>query len=408
MQGLIGQRLSSDINLAAQLLILAGLWVGFTFARRKQISRHQAVQTSMVLVNLFFILFVMATSFYNYVIAGGTTTRTVATLMIVHGLLGLLAELTGIYLILRMSTQILPSRLRVRNFRVVMRTLLGLWSVLVVLGFGIYYFRYLAPPPASTTGSALQQLIIAADDLQIHSDEMAQAASRGNLQTAKRHAEHIINLVAGKGGPGYGDADHNGIVEDPGNGTGFLTVVERARAEARSQGADTQAAEALLAQIQDASRRLQADAQAVIQANDLTGTTQPIEEAAGLANLLRDPQSGLIAQFAQSMHVAAARPTAAVQASSPGGAATVTVAMENFVFSPKNLQVKKGTKVVFVNHDSAKHTVTSDTGKFDSGDIGPGQSYQLQFDTPGQFPYYCRFHGDKGGVDMAGVIIVTP
>jgi plastocyanin len=382
--------------------------VGFFFARRQQIDRHRAIQTSMVLVNSFFIVFVMATSFYNYVIAGGTTTGTVATLMMVHGLLGLLAELTGIYLILRMSTQILPSGLRVKNFRAVMRVLLGLWSVLVVLGFGIYYYRYLAPKPAPAGGGALQQLVIAADDLQIHADEMAQAADRGNLETAKRHAEHLINLVAGKDGPGYGDADHNGIVEDPGNGTGFLTLIERARDEARTQGADTQAAETHLGQIQDASRRLQADAQAVIQAGDLKGITRPIEEAAGLANLLRDPASGLIAQFARSVHLASARPTAAVQASGPAGAATVTVAMDNFVFVPKTLQVKKGTTVVFVNHDSAKHTVTSDSGKFDSGDIGPGATYTFQFNEVGQFPYYCRFHGDKGGVDMAGVIVVTP
>jgi plastocyanin len=197
-------------------------------------------------------------------------------------------------------------------------------------------------------------------------------------------------------------------VEDPGNGTGFLTLLERARAEARTQGADTQAAETLLGRIQDASRRLQADAQAVIQASDVNGITQPIEEAAGLAALLRDPQTGLIAQFAESMHLASARPTAAVQASSPTGAATVTVAMDNFAFDPKTLQVKKGTTVVFVNHDSAKHTVTSDSGKFDSGDIDPGGSYQFTFNETGQFPYYCRFHGDKGGVDMAGVITVAP
>ena len=145
MQAILGQRLSSDINLVAQILILVGLWTGFLLARRKRIRQHQLMQTTMVLVNLFFILFVMITSFYNYVIAGGTVTGTVAQLMFVHGSLGLLAELTGIYLILRMSTHVIPPRLRVRNFRLVMRSLLGLWTVLVLLGFGIYYARYLAP-----------------------------------------------------------------------------------------------------------------------------------------------------------------------------------------------------------------------------------------------------------------------
>jgi plastocyanin/uncharacterized membrane protein YozB (DUF420 family) len=408
MQALLGQRLSSDINLVAQLLIVAGLWVGFIFARRKQIDRHQAVQTTMVLVNSFFILFFMITSLYNYVIAGGTTTGTVATLMIVHGFFGLIAELTGIYLILRMSTHILPASLRVHNFKAVMRTLLGLWSVLVILGLAIYYYRYLAPRPVPSSGSALQRLVFAADDLQIHADEMALAVDRSNLVTAKRHAEHIINLIAGKNGAGYGDADHNGVVEDPGDGTGFQTYLDRATAEARRQGSDTPAAEAVLGQIKITAQHLQADAQAIIQAQDLQGATQWSEEAAGLANQLRDPQSGLIAQYAQTMQLTTARPTAVLTAPAPAGPAAATVSMENFTFSPKTIQVKKGTTVTFVNKDSAKHTVTSDTGVFDSGDINSGGSFHFQFNEVGRFPYYCRFHGDKGGVDMAGVVEVTP
>ena len=137
MQALIGQRLSSEINLVAQLLILVGLWIEAYFARRKQIPRHQKIQTTLVLTNSFFILFVMVTSFYSYIIAGGTVTGPVAILMMVHGVIGLAAELTGIYLILRMSTKILPSGLRVRNFKLVMRSLLGLWTVVVVLGLAI-------------------------------------------------------------------------------------------------------------------------------------------------------------------------------------------------------------------------------------------------------------------------------
>ncbi len=143
MQALIGNRLSSDINLVAQLLILAGLWLGAYFARRKQIARHQTIQTTLVLVNTFFILFVMLNSFNEYVLKGGATTRSLATLMIIHGSIGLLAEVTAIYLILRMRTNILPRALRVKNYKLVMRLLLGLWTVIVVLGLSVYYFLYL-------------------------------------------------------------------------------------------------------------------------------------------------------------------------------------------------------------------------------------------------------------------------
>ena len=65
-----------------------------------------------------------------------------------------------------------------------------------------------------------------------------------------------------------------------------------------------------------------------------------------------------------------------------------------------------GTTVVWVNKDRAEHTVTADDGSFDSGDQGAEQVYQHTFDKPGTYHYYCRYHGDKGGIGMAGIIIV--
>ena len=406
MQALIGQRLSSDINLAAQILILAGLWTGFFFARRKQIPRHQAMQTTMVAVNSFFILFVMGTSFYNYIIAGGTRTGTVATLMIVHGILGLAAELTGIYLILRMSTSVLPRGLRVRNFKAVMRALLGLWTAIVVLGLGIYYYRYLAPRPAAAVNPLLP-VIHSADDVQIHADEMAVSVERGNLQTAKRHAEHLVNLIVGKAGAEYGDVDGDGIVEDPGDGTGALVYLDRARDTASRSGGDVARANAVIDQMKETMTRIAGDARAVIQAEQAGQVTQQMEDASALAAQLRGGPQGLVNQLGGALGMEVARPTPAVQApaAQPG---RVTVSMQNFVFEPKTITVKAGTEIVFVNRDPAKHTVTSDTGKFDSGDIASGASYTLKLDQAGTYPYYCVYHGDKGGVDMAGTIIVEP
>jgi plastocyanin len=82
--------------------------------------------------------------------------------------------------------------------------------------------------------------------------------------------------------------------------------------------------------------------------------------------------------------------------------------LKDFVYDPRVLVVKKGTAVTFRNLDKVKHTVTSDTGLFDSGDLDTGQSFTFTFNQVGTFPYYCVFHGDKGGVDMAGVIQVLP
>ncbi|MDD5370902.1 MAG: cupredoxin domain-containing protein [Anaerolineaceae bacterium] len=416
MQALIGQRLSSDFNLAAQILILIGLWIGFLFARRKQFKHHQAIQTTMVVVNSFLILFVMVTSLYNYVIAGGTTTGVVATLMMAHGVVGLVAELTGIYLILRMSTHLLPERLRVRNFKMVMRVLLGLWTLIVVGGVGIYYYRYLAPKP--TTTNPMAPLARAVDDIQIHSDEMASALQRGNLTTAKRHAEHLVNLIVGKGSADYGDVDGNGTVEDPGDGTGAVVYLESERKSVSQGGSDPVKANTLLNQMDAAMIRVAADAKQVLLAQNASGLTQPAEDASALASELRDASNGLIGQLAAV--TGAQVPPAASAMNAPGtgtaaaappgnaNASSVTVVMQNISFNPKTIQVKAGAAIVFVNRDAAKHTVTSDTGKFNSGDIASGQSFSLKLDEPGTYPYYCEFHGDKGGVDMAGTIVVTP
>ena len=406
MQAILGQRLSSDINLVAQLLILAGLWVGFFFARSKQIRRHQRMQTSMVLANTFFIVFVMFTSFYNYVIAGGTVTGTIANLMMVHGLVGLAAELTGIYLILRMSTHILPEWLCVRNFKLVMRSLLGLWTVLVGLGLGIYYYRYLAPKPVAAE-NPLVPLAYTVDDVQIHADEMAEAVGRGELATARRHAEHLINLIVGKQSLDYGDIDENGSVEDPGNGTGAVVYLARVR-----QLAGASSAGAILDQINGTLVGMVGDAKAVLQAQEPGQVTGQVQQASDRAAQLRGSPDSMLNQLAQALGV----PVTGLQNAAPNVATgptssapqTVTVVMQNFVYTPQTLKVKQGTTIVFVNRDVAKHTVTSDTGAFESGDIDSGQSYTLKLDQPGVYSYFCAFHGDKGGVDMAGTIEVTP
>ncbi len=144
MQAVVGPRASADINLVAQVLILIGLWIGALCARMRRIRVHQGIQTTLVIVESFLILSVMIPSLYSYVIAGHTSYGVLADLMMVHGTLGLIAELTGIYLILRMSTRLIPPGLQVRNFKLLMRALLGLWTVIALLGFGIYYYRYLA------------------------------------------------------------------------------------------------------------------------------------------------------------------------------------------------------------------------------------------------------------------------
>jgi predicted lipoprotein with Yx(FWY)xxD motif/plastocyanin len=85
---------------------------------------------------------------------------------------------------------------------------------------------------------------------------------------------------------------------------------------------------------------------------------------------------------------------------------TVKINVQNFAFDPKSLNIKAGTTVVWHNSDSVMHTVTSDTGLFDSPLPG-GADFQFTFNQPGTFQYYCKPHGGPGEQGMSGVITVS-
>jgi len=98
-------------------------------------------------------------------------------------------------------------------------------------------------------------------------------------------------------------------------------------------------------------------------------------------------------------------------------ATTSNVSMINFSFQPSTLTVNAGDTVTWTNNDGAYygtvlHTTTSGTnctpnGVWDSGSGGllPGQSFSVIFNTPGTYPYFCRFH--CASYNMVGTIIVT-
>lgn len=72
-----------------------------------------------------------------------------------------------------------------------------------------------------------------------------------------------------------------------------------------------------------------------------------------------------------------------------------TVVIENFSFSPSELVVKKGTKITWINNDSASHTIKSDA--FQSGDLSNGGKYEFTFENTGTFSYICSIHPSMKG-----------
>jgi plastocyanin len=401
MQHLVGSRPAANIDLVAQLLLLLGLWGGAYLAHAHRFRAHGAVQTTLVLANLFFIFFVMISSFNTYIIAGQTTTGSVARIMLLHGALGLVAELTALYLLVRMRTKLLPPRLRVRNIKRLMRAVLLLWTVVVVVGATLYGERYLVTPAAAAS-APLSQLRQSGADVYVHAVELQDAVQRHNLATAKRHAEHLVNLIEGRNGPHYGDVDGNGDIEDPGDGTGLLPEL---RAVTRATNDHTVMVEATA--IQQEVIRIRDDALAVV-AKSSVATLAPLAgEIVALARRTNGQdlfQLETQARAAGMLDVPLAVAPVAGAAGHPG---MVAVVAQNFAFTPRIITVPPGTMIMWVNNDASKHTVTSDSGIFNSGDMSRGDTFAHTFTTSGRFPYYCRYHGDKGGIGMSGIVIVS-
>jgi|SRR6185312_131915 len=79
-----------------------------------------------------------------------------------------------------------------------------------------------------------------------------------------------------------------------------------------------------------------------------------------------------------------------------------TVTIDNFVFTPKEVTVMAGTRVVFLNRDDIPHTVVG-TGaeNFKSPPLDTGDKFAITFDRPGIYKYFCSLHPM-----MTGTVVV--
>lgn len=88
------------------------------------------------------------------------------------------------------------------------------------------------------------------------------------------------------------------------------------------------------------------------------------------------------------------------------GAATQPVDIGFDAFSPSQLDLLPGETVTWSNGSPRVHTVTSDSGLFDSGELVPGTAFTRGFDAPGAYAYHCTIHaGMVGEVDVRRVIL---
>ncbi len=76
---------------------------------------------------------------------------------------------------------------------------------------------------------------------------------------------------------------------------------------------------------------------------------------------------------------------------------------KSYKFSPPVIRVKPGTTVTWQNDDNFIHSVYVSTLGTAPQTMQPGESAQITFDQPGEYPYICIHHPN----DMKGKIIVT-
>lgn len=83
-----------------------------------------------------------------------------------------------------------------------------------------------------------------------------------------------------------------------------------------------------------------------------------------------------------------------------------TINIQTFQFQPKQLEIKAGTTVTWMNQDDIRHTVTSGTpenkdGRFDANLAGKGAKFSFTYAQPGTYTFFCDRHQH-----MRGEIIV--
>lgn len=78
--------------------------------------------------------------------------------------------------------------------------------------------------------------------------------------------------------------------------------------------------------------------------------------------------------------------------------AAPTVDITKFAFTPKEITVAPGTKIVWTNHDEIPHTVTSSDKSFTSKALDTDDRYEYTFTSEGDFSYYCTVHPFMTGV----------
>jgi uncharacterized membrane protein YozB (DUF420 family) len=146
VEGFLGSHAGyrSNLNLTIQIAMGVALIFGAFLARAKRFVAHGICQTVVLVLNLAMIWFLMWPPFHLHVLPRlpkrlGKRFYAVAT---IHGVLGVLAEILGLYIVLVAGTKILPETWRFKRWKLWMRIELTLWWVVLMMGAVTYLVSY--------------------------------------------------------------------------------------------------------------------------------------------------------------------------------------------------------------------------------------------------------------------------
>jgi len=77
---------------------------------------------------------------------------------------------------------------------------------------------------------------------------------------------------------------------------------------------------------------------------------------------------------------------------------TPSVEISKFAFTPKEITVTPGTKVIWTNHDETPHTVSAVDKGFMSKALDTDDRFEYTFASEGDFSYFCTLHPFMTGI----------
>lgn len=92
---------------------------------------------------------------------------------------------------------------------------------------------------------------------------------------------------------------------------------------------------------------------------------------------------------------------AALPPPAPGDSVAARVEMRQIAFTPREVRIRAGQSVEWINRDPVVHTATANDNSWGSELLQEGGRYVRRFDQPGRYPYKCLPHPM-----MTGVVIV--